>query len=67
MQVEFIEPASIGLDDAVEYYNMQAAGLGIKFFDEVLETIGLISRFPQLWSKNTEGTSKAVLENSHSI
>ncbi len=40
---------------------MQTAGLGIKFLDEVLETISLISRFPQLWSKNTESTRKAVL------
>ncbi len=61
MQIEFIEPASIELDDAIEYYNMQTAGLGIKFLDEVLETITLISRFPLLWSKNTESTRKAVL------
>jgi hypothetical protein len=61
MQVEFIEPASIELDDAIEYYNLQSPGLGKIFFIEVLETIDLISLFPQLWSQNTENTRKAVL------
>ena len=63
MRVEFAEPASIELDDAIEYYNLQAAGLGAKFLDEVLETIGLIIQFPRAWSKNTENTRKAVLQN----
>lgn len=61
MYVEFIEPASIELDDAIQYYNLQADTLGRKFFDEVLETIELISQFPDLWSKNTKSTRKAVL------
>ncbi len=61
MRVELLEPASIELDDAIEYYNQQAAELGIKFFDEVLETIELISLFPQSWSRNTKNTRKAVL------
>lgn len=61
MQVEFIEPASIELDDAIEYYNLQSPGLGKIFFNEVLETIELIALFPQLWSQNTENTRKAVL------
>jgi len=61
MHVVFIEPASIELDDAIEYYNLQSPGLGRKFLDEVLETIELISRFPQLWAQNTKNTRKAVL------
>jgi hypothetical protein len=61
MHVEFIEPASIELDDAIEYYNLQSTGLGEKFLVEVLETIELISDFPQLWSQNTKNTRKAVL------
>lgn len=61
MQVEFIEPASLELDDAIEYYDLQTSGLGKKFLDEVLKTIQLINQFPQLWSSNTENTRKAVL------
>ena len=60
MDVEFIEPALIELDDAIEYYNLQSYGLGHKFFDEVLEAIRLISIFPEVWSKNTKHTRKAV-------
>jgi hypothetical protein len=61
MNVEFIEPAAIELDDAADYYNIQSAGLGQKFLDEVIETIGFIEKFPQLWSRNTENTRKAIL------
>ena len=61
MNVEFIEPASIELDDAIQYYNLQSEGLGDKFLDEVLETIDLISIYPESWSKETNNTRKAVL------
>jgi hypothetical protein len=61
MNVEFIAPAAVELDDAVDYYNIQSAGLGQKFLDEVIETIGFIEKFPQLWSRNTENTRKAIL------
>ena len=61
MDVEFIEPASIELDDAIEYYNLQSYGLGDKFFDEVLKTIGIILRFPETWAQNTKHTRRAVL------
>jgi|SRR6056297_496848 len=61
MNVEFIEPASIELDDAVKYYNLESPGLGDKFFDEVLKTIELINVFPEVWSEITKNTRKAVL------
>ena len=61
MHVEFLEHASIELDNAIEYYNIQSTGLGEKFLDEVLENIELILHFPQLWSQNSENTRKAVL------
>ena len=61
MQIEFIEPASIELDDAIAYYELQLNGLGKKFFEEVLETTELISQFPDLFSKNSSHTRKALL------
>ncbi len=61
MSVEFIEPAAIELDDAIEYYNVQAEGLGDKFLDEVLRTIELISLFPQAFTEGTKHTRKALL------
>lgn len=62
MEVDFIEPASIELDDAITYYNLQSYGLGDKFFDEVLRMTKLISIFLELWAKNTEHTRKAVFK-----
>ena len=61
MEVEFIEPAAIELDDAIEYYNHQANGLGEKFLDEVLRTIDLIRLFPESWTSITKHTRKAIL------
>ena len=61
MQVEFIEPASIELDDAIEYYELQMNGLGKIFFNEVLDTTELLSQFPFLWSKCTVNTRKAAM------
>lgn len=61
MQIEFIEPASLELDDAIEYYELQLQGLGKKFFEEILETTELISKFPDLFTINSEHTRKAVL------
>ncbi len=61
MQVRFLEPAFIELDDAIEYYEIQLQGLGKKILDEVLETTALISQFPDLFPKNSEHTRKAVL------
>ena len=62
MDIEFIEPATIELDDAIDYYNLQLQGLGKKFFEEVLQTINLISVFPEVWAKNSEYTRKAILK-----
>ncbi len=62
MDIEFIEPATIELDDAIDYYNLQLQGLGKKFFEEVLQTINLISVFPEVWVKKSEYTRKAILK-----
>ena len=61
MHVEFIEPATIELDDAIEYYNLQAAGLGEIFLKELLETLTIIVAFPHSYSQNTKNTRKAPL------
>ena len=61
MQIEFIEPASIELDDAIEYYELQLKCLGKIFFEEVLETTELISQFPDLFTRNSQHTRKALL------
>lgn len=61
MVVEFLEPAYAELDDAIEYYNTQAQGLGKVFFEEVLFTIKLVSQFPTAWPSVSLHTKKAIL------
>jgi len=67
MDFEFAEPASIELDDAIQYYNLKADGLGDIFFDEVLNTINLIRQYLKGFSQNTIHPRKAILKNSHII
>jgi hypothetical protein len=61
MKIEFIEPALIELDDAIEYYNIQSPGLGKRLLEEVLSTTRYISRYPSAWPKFTEHTFKITL------
>ena len=63
MKVEFIEPAFVELDDAIEYYNLQSDGLGNKFLEEIATNIRFISKFPNAWPKYTEHTFKITLRN----
>lgn len=61
MKVEFIEPAFIELDDAIEYYNVQSSGLGNIFLEKVLTNVRLIAKFPSAWLKYTENTYTTTL------
>ena len=61
MQVEFTELATIEMDDAIKYYELELIGLGKRFFEELLETIELINKFPYLWPQNSEHTRRAVM------
>jgi len=62
MNVIFIEPALLEMDDAVKYYNEQLDGLGRKFYREILETIDLIKLFPNSWSHCSPNTRKAIIK-----
>lgn len=62
MTVEFIEPARLELLDAIEYYNYISPNFGEKLFDEITDTLKLIVRFPDIWSKCSKRTRKATLK-----
>ena len=49
MQIRFLEIAQIELDEAIEYYNQEAFGLGSVFLTEILKTLDRIGRFPHVW------------------
>ncbi|MEE4354911.1 MAG: type II toxin-antitoxin system RelE/ParE family toxin [Desulfococcaceae bacterium] len=44
--IRFLRKASQELDEAVEWYNQQSSGLGIKFLDEVDKGLRRISIYP---------------------
>ena len=62
MKVSFIEPAFLELKDTIDFYNHEITELGNKFYEELLSKIVLIEKFPQIWSKNSKHTRKAVLK-----
>ena len=49
MTVHFLEVAEIELDQAVCWYEAQAAGLGDAFLIEVLSATDRISLYPEAW------------------
>lgn len=46
MKVRFLKPAQLEVDDAVEWYDSQSQGLGIRFLDDLDRTIRRIAAFP---------------------
>ncbi len=47
--VRFLRPAELELLDAVEYYELQATGLGSEFLDKVDAAIQDIRKAPDRW------------------
>ena len=50
MNIEFLEPATTELYEAIVFYNIQKQGLGIEFAKEVQDTIERIKLNPEAWS-----------------
>lgn len=50
MKIDFLSEAKAELDDAVDYYNLQDAGLGNTFKSIAKSTIKRIATFPTAWS-----------------
>jgi hypothetical protein len=61
MNVKFLQVAKVELDDAVEYYYREKAGLGYEFLWEVLFAIDRIKQFPQAWQPFHENTRRCLL------
>ena len=61
MQVRLLEIAQIELDDSIEYYNTEYAGLGDEFLVEVLFALDRIKNFPQAWHPFTDITRRCLL------
>lgn len=61
MKVEFLEPAILEYQDAIEFYNLQSEGLGDKFKNEIDNTISIIRNYPEGFTEYTNHTRKAVV------
>jgi len=61
VRVRFLEVAQWELDEAVEFYNAEVAGLGDAFLVEVLSTIDRIRRFPEVWHPLSGQTRRCQL------
>ena len=58
MKIRFLEIAQLELDDAIEYYNNETAGLGDTFLTEVLKALGRIGEFPEAWHPCSKRTRR---------
>jgi toxin ParE2 len=61
MKIEFLEPAYIEYQEAIDFYNLQSEGLGNKFIIEIDRTISIIRNFPESFTEYTKHTRKAVI------
>jgi hypothetical protein len=58
MRIRFLEIAEMELDEAIQYYNYEVAGLGDDFLTEVLNTLDRIARFPEAWHPYSKRTRR---------
>jgi len=60
MKIKFQKIAKEEYDDALNYYNDENKTLGIKFKNEIKQSINNISKFPTLYPKINEHIRKCV-------
>lgn len=61
MEIRFLKIAQAELDEAVEYYNSESAGLGNEFLLEILDTFERIKQFPNVWHPFTKETRRCQI------
>jgi plasmid stabilization system protein ParE len=49
MNIRLLAPAQSELDEAIDWYDQQAPGLGEAFLIETLKVFRLIRQFPEAW------------------
>lgn len=58
LRIRFLDVAQLELDQAIEYYNRERAGLGDEFLTEVLSSLDRIGQFPEAWHPCSERTRR---------
>lgn len=60
MILEFLEPAYVEYQEAIEYYNLQSEGLGNKFIVEIDRTLSVIKNYPESFT-NYRASLKTII------
>lgn len=58
MRIRFLEIAEIEMDEAIQFYNYEADGLGDDFLTEVLDALDRIVKFPTAWHPCSKRTRR---------
>ncbi|MGD8784577.1 MAG: type II toxin-antitoxin system RelE/ParE family toxin [Thioalkalispiraceae bacterium] len=61
MKIKFLDVAQQELDEAIEYFNNEAAGLGQDFLAEVLKSLDRIGSYPHAWHPCSARTRRCLL------
>jgi toxin ParE2 len=62
MSFLLLPEAQIELDEAYEWYALQADGLGVRFLAEVVHSFGLIQQYPTAWHPLSTNTRRCRLK-----
>ena len=62
MIIRLLESARRELDEAVEWYNSQAPGLGDAFLIEVINALDRIARHPEAWKPLSVNTRRCRMK-----
>jgi len=60
--IRIIEAAELELNDASEYYESQAKGLGFLFLHEVEKTLERIAESPSAWTSISEHVRRRIVK-----
>ena len=58
MKIEFLDEAQYELDEAIEYYNNEAEGLGDDFLQEIINSSDRIAGYPKAWHPLSQNTRR---------
>jgi plasmid stabilization system protein ParE len=60
LNIEILAVAESEIDDAYNYYEKQAKGLGSRFLDELLHAFKNIKRYPEAWPNFSNRTKRCL-------
>ena len=62
MNVNFLDAAEKELDEGIDYYNAQRAGLGFEFLNQVQSAVARIKQYPDAWQQLSPRTRRCLIK-----